>query len=383
VARESSTVRSLHLATSVFVLLLLFPAAARAASVLIVRPQRAPAELNQTLVRIHGELLSVGIEVEMANRPERLGRDPAELRAWLDDLASKRGVDAVVDIRSDATPALVDVWVVDKTRRGFDLSRVEPQPGVDNSTERLAVRAIEVLRSKFVELDIASRAGKNERAAKPLEANETAKAATRSSARANARAEVARASDGETVTEALALPSLRSERPPQHVGIQLGAVGWTSLDGVGPGIAPTLGVDWGARAWLAVHVTAAGWGTRPTLSTSGGKAWVAQQYGVVGARYRASGGSLFRPFVGLSAGLLHTVIDAQADLPKAGHASARWSALFDGSVGGELSFPGRYYAILAFHAQVAAPYVAVHLLDDTASSGRPNLLMSLTVGAWL
>jgi hypothetical protein len=39
---------------------------------------------------------------------------------------------------------------------------------------------------------------------------------------------------------------------------------------------------------------------------------------------------------------------------------------------------------MAAHVQVAAPYVAIYFNDNrVATTGRPNLLLSLTVGAWL
>jgi hypothetical protein len=53
-------------------------------------------------------------------------------------------------------------------------------------------------------------------------------------------------------------------------------------------------------------------------------------------------------------------------------------------LGAGLRLGGRYYAALAVHVQVAAPYVAIHFVDEVvATSGRPNLILTLTVGAWL
>jgi hypothetical protein len=81
---------------------------------------------------------------------------------------------------------------------------------------------------------------------------------------------------------------------------------------------------------------------------------------------------------------LHTAIDGAADAPAAAHVVDRWSFLVDGSVGARVQLPGRTFFTLALHAQVAAPYVAVHIADTVvATTGRPNLLLALTVGAWL
>ena len=43
-----------------------------------------------------------------------------------------------------------------------------------------------------------------------------------------------------------------------------------------------------------------------------------------------------------------------------------------------------YHLTLAAHVQVAEPYIAIHVVDTlVATSGRPNVLLSLTLGAWL
>jgi hypothetical protein len=46
--------------------------------------------------------------------------------------------------------------------------------------------------------------------------------------------------------------------------------------------------------------------------------------------------------------------------------------------------PDRFTLSLALHAQLAEPYLAVRFVDtQVATSARPNLLLTLTVGAWL
>ena len=82
--------------------------------------------------------------------------------------------------------------------------------------------------------------------------------------------------------------------------------------------------------------------------------------------------------------MLRTAIDGEADAPAEAHVVERWSFLLDGSVGARVRLPGRTFFTLALHVHVAAPYVAVHIADTVvATTGRPNLLLTLTVGAWL
>jgi hypothetical protein len=81
---------------------------------------------------------------------------------------------------------------------------------------------------------------------------------------------------------------------------------------------------------------------------------------------------------------LHTSIKGNADEPRLGHSDQRWALLFDGSVGMAVRIHGRAHATVAAHVQWAAPSVSIHFLDTTvASTGRPNLMLSLTLGAWL
>ena len=67
-----------------------------------------------------------------------------------------------------------------------------------------------------------------------------------------------------------------------------------------------------------------------------------------------------------------------------GHGVDRWSFLLDARVGTGLHLYPHYYMTFAVHVQVADPYVAIHFADAVgATTGRPNLLLTLTVGAWL
>jgi hypothetical protein len=53
------------------------------------------------------------------------------------------------------------------------------------------------------------------------------------------------------------------------------------------------------------------------------------------------------------------------------------------SVHGCFGRRGCYDLTLAAHVQVAAPCLAIHFVDAVvATSGRPNLFLTLTIGAW-
>ncbi|HEX7599084.1 MAG TPA: hypothetical protein VF518_12785, partial [Polyangia bacterium] len=135
---------------------------------------------------------------------------------------------------------------------------------------------------------------------------------------------------------------------------------------------------------LVIQASAAGWGSRSTVATPAGSARVAQQYALLGGRYRLRSMQRLQPFIGLAAGALRTAVAGQDGLSTGDHAAARWSGLIDVSVGTGLRLFGRWHLTLAAHAQLAEPYVAIHVVDRVgATSGRPNLGLTLTVGAWL
>jgi hypothetical protein len=321
--------------------LLLAAVPAHAVTVALVRPPGLSVAMTEALVRLHGELLSVGIDVELADSPAT--REPGA-RAWLETLAKNRGASAVIDPVGDA----LDVWIIENATRRFEVSRVALEPGTENAAERLAIRAIEVLRSSFLEIDLMARERRREIGAKPAAA---------------AHAEVL-------------------GPPPERFGLALGAAALTSLDGVGPALVPLLRFDLALHPRFAVQAVLAGWGSRPTVASKTGSARVGQQYGVLGGCYRFRPGQGLRPFVALAAGALRTTIEGQADLPKQAHSLVQWSFLLDANAGVELRLFGRTYATLAAHVHAAEPYVAIHFVDTVvATTGRPNLLVTLAVGA--
>jgi hypothetical protein len=110
---------------------------------------------------------------------------------------------------------------------------------------------------------------------------------------------------------------------------------------------------------------------------------VAQAYGLLGGSLRFRDGARLRPVATLSAGVLHTSVEGRADEPNQSHVLTQWSFLVEAGAGAVWHLHDRFTVSLAIHAQLAAPYVAVRFLDtEVATSARPNLLLTLTVGAW-
>jgi hypothetical protein len=338
---RTSRVWRKSLVVVLFAAVLLPASAVHAATVAIVRPSRSSPAWDETVSRLHGELLSVGAEVQMVDGTARAKSTDA--RAWFLELATQRGLDAIIDIVGDASPVTVEVWVKGKAPGQFEVSRVDLEPGGENASERSAIRALEVLRSIFLEIDLASRARKTEVVAPP--------------------------------------PHTPA---PKRLDLELGAAGMTGLDGVGLSLLPMARVGWALRPWFAVQAALAGLGTRSTVTTTAGSADVTQDFGMLGGCFRWRAGHRVQPLLALSMGWLRTSVSGKDDAPKVGHSDHRWALLGDASVGTALRMVGHAYATLAAHIQWSAPSTTIHFLDKiVASTGRPNLMLSLTLGAWL
>ena len=111
-----------------------------ASTVILVRPANPKAITAEALVRMHGELVSAGFDVEIM--AATAGVDP---RASLEQTASGNNVDAVVALLGDAIPGSVEVWVIDRVTGKSVVRRIPNQPESERAAEILAIRAIELL----------------------------------------------------------------------------------------------------------------------------------------------------------------------------------------------------------------------------------------------
>ena len=334
--------------------MLAWAAPARAATVVIVRPANTSPAIVETLVRLNGELLSVGFATDLVDAPAVDKGAGHESRGWLEQLATRRRADALVAIVGDAAPDSVEVWVIDKVTGKSVVRRVPFEAKAEHAQETLAIRALELLRSSFLEIDFAARNRPSDSVTTPPP----------------------------TVVHFVEMERLASR--PERFGIEVGGAAVMSLDGLGPAVLPLLRLDWAPRSWLLVQMALAGLGTHPTIQSGTSSAQVAQDYGVLGAGFRPSLGQRLRPFVVLSAGVLHTSVEGRADTPNQGRSADQWSFLLDGGLGTWMRLHDRFYLALAIHAQMAEPYLAVRFVDTVvATSARPNLLLTLTIGAWL
>jgi hypothetical protein len=309
-------------------------------------------EVTEALTLLRGELLSVGLDVSTAQHPRERERPGFESRRWLEDLAAA-GASAIVDaVEADAGLA-VDVWVVKTQPLRFEVTPVAVDAGTPKAPEVLSLRAVEALRAALLLRDRTAPGPENGMLATPPPAP-------------------APTAEGDAAGGTV-----------HRLGLDVGAAALASLDGVTPAVLPMVRLSWALREWLLAQASLVGAGTRPTVETSGGTAQVAQYYATLGACYRLRSSERLRPFLALAAGALRTSVEGKTGAATEGRTVRQWSLLLDGSLGAELRVYHSYYVTLAAHVQLAEPYVIIHIAEAVgATSGRPNLAVSLTVGAW-
>ena len=338
-----------RLAIDLVLLTVLFWAVdAWAASVMLVQPPSPSPAMAEAIVRVRGELISEGFQVEVMD-----GLKGTESRSWLEQLAEACKADAVVAILGDETPDSVEVWVVDKVTEKTVVRRIPFQPQSDHAPKTFAIHTLELLRASFLEIDLRP-------SSRPSKAKSVPPA-------------VAHFVDGEK-------PASR----PKRFGVEIGGAAVIGFGDVGPAILPVMRLGWAIRPSLVAQVAVAGHGSQASVRTDVASAQVTEEFAVLGASYRFVLGRHLRPSLSLAAGALHTRAEGQADSPQRGRDATMWSFLLDGGVGIGLVLAERFEVAFATHAQVANPYPAIRFdRSVVATSTRPSLLFTLTVGAWL
>jgi hypothetical protein len=309
--------------------------------------------MTEALNLLRGELLSVGLGVTMEHRPADHDQRGSDSRRWLEDLATG-GASAIVDAVEVDAGLAVDVWVVKTHPLRFEVSRVSVDPDTAKASEVLALRAVEALRAGLLLIDRATRKRQVESIATPP-----------------------------PIGTSPSTPD-RLPEPRERLGLEVGVSTLASLDGVGVAILPMVRMSWAVGSSFLAQVSLAGAGTRPRVTTVDGTARVAQHYGTLAGCYRLRFREWLWPFFALAAGGVRTSAEGQADAVTEGRTVDQWSFLLDGSLGAGRRVYRRTYVTLAAHVQWAEPYVVIHSAHAVAATtGRPNLVLTLTVGAWL
>jgi len=305
-------------------IVLLTGVSARATTVGIVEPAQSSPWLEEVMVRLQGELDSVGY---------------VTARLPSDEGTPRRPTDARITFEGGAQPSAVVVFFAGP--QGISGSRrlaLDPDNPLPSRT--VAIRALELVRASVAEADLA-----------PREA-----------------------------------PVVPAEPSAWRLGAEAGALALLVPGGAGPSLSPLVRAQTMWREKLMVEATWAGAGTTPSVEDVDlGRAHISQSLFVVGVGWRFGGWASLHPFVSLAVGLLRTSVAAEATSSSyEAHSARQWSALAVLGGGLELGLGKALFARGTADLEVARPYPVVQFGGrDVASLGRPAFGVSLSLGARL
>jgi hypothetical protein len=343
------------LALACVVALLGFAAPARAATVVLVKSPRPSAQASEATVRLRGELTAEGFTVRVVEAPDNV--DP---RTALAEAAAAPDVDAVVALLADAPGDAIELRVIDRVTGKTVIRTVPVEPESGRTAEVLSIRALELLRAIFLEIALgASRTPAATATPAPPPPPEV------------------------TRMTRVALESGLT----RTWGVEVGGCLLRSFEGVPLSLAPMVRIERTLGERLMVRLTLAGLGTRARVEGFAGSdisAGVTQDFGLAEVGLELRPGRRLRPFFSLGAGALHVTSEGQTSPPYRGASDTLWALIADAGVGARLSLSARFEVALEVHAQVADPYPTIRFeKEPVARSGRPTMIGSLTVLAWL
>ncbi|WP_437514812.1 hypothetical protein [Sorangium sp. So ce1099] len=349
-------------------LVLLLCAASPAASaepvrVVLVRPSAADPSISEALIRIRGELVADGFDVELLDSQSASAPRPA-----MDDAGQQAGSAALIGLFLAPDGQAAELWVVDPLTNKTLVRRIDTRgEAPEHIAEVLAVRAVELLRASLLELLMSSR-----RSAAPA-------AAPRPSEVQGPRSAVQGPRSAER--------SLDQQSRRSTWGVELGGGLLASPGGIDPSlllVARLRLAPLGPSGPLEARLSLAGLGTAPRVVGPQGSATVQQRLGLVELAALPWPELRLRPRFSAGVGVLHVSVDGEASWPYRGVHSARWAFAADAGAGVELGIARRLDVVAEAHALVAHPYPVVRFVEtEAARLARPALLGTLSLVGWL
>lgn len=341
-------------------LTLLLCAASPAASgeparVVLVQPGPADPSVSEALIRIRGELVADGFDVELLD-----AQSASAPRPTMDDAGQQAGSAALIGLFLAPDGQAAELWVVDPRTNKTLVRRIDTRGEArEHIAEVLAVRAVELLRASLLELLMSSR-----RSAAPAAAPPPSNASRQVSGQAE---------------RSLDQPSRRS-----MWGVELGGGLLASPGGIGPALLPVARLRFAPPGPIEGRLSLAGLGTAPRVAGPQGSATVEQRFGLVELAALPWPELRLRPRFSVGLGALHVAVDGEASWPYRGAHSAQWAFAADAGAGVEFGIVQRIDVVVEAHALVAHPYPVVRFVETEAAHGaRPALLGSLSLVGWL
>jgi hypothetical protein len=333
---------------------------AEAATVLLLRPARPSAIVSEAIVRLRGELVAAGFGVELAE-PTGDGDTPTPMTA----AAIPATVDAAISLFGETPEDPGALLVINRATGKVVRHAILPETDANRAAEVLSIRALEVLRASFLEAALEGPPPPPKPAVptKPPPVTEERRA---------------------PVSPVIATATIVAPAPPSRFALEIGGLMLGSLDGVPASILPLIRLQASVGSLFVGRLTLAGLGTRARATSPRGDADVSHQLALaeVALRFRAT--KTLQPFLSLGLGAIYVTAEGQASSPYQGKQGSAWAGVADVGVGLRISVSERFQLAGEFHAQGDAPYPQIRFLGaPLAEEGRPTLLGSLSVVAWM
>jgi hypothetical protein len=310
--------------------------------VVLLEPAEPDAVARETLTRAKAELSGAGFRVIIA--PRGAG-DP---RGSLETAIREAGAIAAIAIEPSQSSSIVEVWVSDRLTGKLSIRPVE-SPRKGEAPALLAIRAVELLRASLLEIaNPPTSSTKNP--APPPEVTKLTEPAV----------------------------SSNSESRRAGFGIEAGMMGFLSVDGIHPAVAPMFRASYGVPIGLGARVTWAGPSFGPGLDGELGQAVITQYLALAELVYSPPlGGPVALLFNG---GLGGYHVSASGELFDPQRARSGGSTAFIATWGAGLDFRihRRFGLALETMAGVSAPRVTIEMgSEEVGHFGRPLLGASL------
>jgi hypothetical protein len=333
--------------------------------VVVVRPAEPGAVITEVLTRVRGELVASGFQVALVDHVP--GAEPAN---EMKSIAAKFRPLAIFGIFEQPDGGAADVWIVDLMAGKTIVQRVQVgtrdgSPNKDGSSVQ-AVRAVDLLRASLLELVV-------ERSTLPPPA---AQAAPPAPVQRETSADA-----GQGACPGCAEPGAFGARSGQ-VGLEAGAAVLHSFEGIGPSFSPILRTSYQPASRLALRVSAAGFGTEPSLDAPEGRARIAQQFAMFELLPIFFADRALRPVLSIGVGAYNLRAEGSAGPPYAPTTQSLLGAVFDAGIGGHFSVSRHFGLSIEVHALFTSSYPMVRIAQsDVGRAGRPSILSSLTLVA--
>jgi hypothetical protein len=133
-------------------------------------------------------------------------------------------------------------------------------------------------------------------------------------------------------------------------------------------------------SYALARLSVSGLGTQAKTDS----ALVDQEFAVLEAGVRLRPHARIQPVFVLGAGALHVQAEGRVTWPYQGQTAQRWSFLASAGVGVSFWIAHRYGVAAELQAQLAQPYPSIRFFGvEALHVGRPNLLLALSLLAWL